>query len=98
MEGFELYKLLVTEDNEHEETLAQELRWVSDDELLVWVSYLWLREFMESIKNIFGNGMFDDGSFDGNFQEDGVCINLVKMIEGYGINLKEIFPPERYNY
>lgn len=35
MEGFELYKLLVTEDNEHEEVLAQELRWVSDDELLV---------------------------------------------------------------
>lgn len=51
---------------------------------------------MESMKRIFGIGIFDDGSFNGDFQEDGVCINLVEMIEGYGIDLKDIFSPKRY--
>jgi len=96
MKELELYKLLVTEDNEHGTALAEEIRWVSDDELLVWVSYLWLREFMESMKSMFGYSMFDDGGFDGNFQESGVCIDLEKMIDGYGLDLKATFPPKKY--
>lgn len=97
MKEFELYKLLVTEDNEHETALAEEIRWISDDELLIWVSYLWIREFMESMKKMFGYGMFDDGGFDGNFQSDGVCIDLEKMIGGYDIDLKATFPPNKYS-
>lgn len=97
MEGFELYKLLITEDNEHGEELATEIRWVSDDELLVWVPYIWFGEFIESITNILGHGIFDDGGFDGNIQKYGVCINLFKVVDGYGIDLKEIFPLKKYS-
>lgn len=98
MESIELYKLLVTEDNEHKTALADELGWVSDNEFLVWVSYLWIGEFMESLKKIFGEGLFDDGGFNGNFQSSGVCLDLKEILCGYGIELKDIFPPDKYKH
>lgn len=97
MKELELYKLLTTEDNEHETALAEEIRWVSDDELFVWISYLWIEEFMESMKELFGCSLFDDGGFDGNFQEYGVCIDLEKMTEGYNIDFESIFPRSKYS-
>lgn len=98
MRDIELYKLLVTEDNEHETALADELGWVSDDKFLVWVSYLWIKEFMESLKEMFGESLFDDGAFDGNFQSSGICIDLEEVLGGYDIDLKSIFPPSRYKH
>lgn len=98
MRDMKLYKLLVTEDNEHETALADELGWVSDDSFLVWVSYLWIKEFMESLKEMFGESLFDDGSFDGNFQSNGVCLDLEEILGGYDIDLKAIFPPSRYKH
>ncbi|WP_039233371.1 hypothetical protein [Clostridium novyi] len=98
MEELELYKLLVTEDNEHKTALADELGWISDDEFLVWVSYLWIKEFIESLKKIFGEGIFDDGIFNGNFQSDGICINLEEILEGYDIDLKKLFPVDKYKH
>lgn len=97
MEELELYKLLTTEDNEYEAVLADDLVWVSDDEFLVWVSYLYVKEFIESLKKMFGEGLFDDGAFDGNFQSYGVCLNLQEILEGY-VDLKKIFPIDRYKH
>lgn len=97
MKELELYKLLVTEDNEHGIALADEIRWVSEDELLIWVSYHNVKEFMDSLKSIFGYCLFDDGSFNGNFQENGVCIDLARALEGYDLELKDIFPSDKYN-
>ncbi|RXI57665.1 hypothetical protein DP125_13300 [Clostridium tetani] len=98
MEEIELYKLLATEDNEYGTVLADELGWVSDDEFLVWISYLWIKEFIESLKKMFGEGLFDDEAFDGNFQSDGVCLDLEKILGGYNIDLKKIFPMDRYKH
>lgn len=98
MRDIELYKLLVTDDNEHQTSLANELGWINDEEFLVWISYLWIREFMESIKTIFGEGMFDDGGFESNLQADGVCINLSDMLGSYDVDLKMIFPPKKYKH
>lgn len=97
MRELELYKLLLTEDNQHETELAQEIRWVSDDELLVWVSYSWIKEFIESIEKMFGTTIFDDGGFNGNFQYDCVCFDLEKILGEYDIDLKSVFPLEKYN-
>lgn len=94
---FKLYKLLATEDNEYEIVLVDELGWVNN-EFLVWVSYLWIKEFIESLKEIFGDSLTDDGGFDGNFQSDGVCLNLEEILDGYNIDLKTIFPIEKYKY
>ena len=96
MDELKLYKLLVTEDNEYGQALADEIRWVSEDELLIWVPYMWIEEFMEQLVNIFGNYIFDDGGFDGNFQDGCVCIDLKQAIGWCTTNLKEIFPPDKY--
>ena len=98
MEELELYKLLTTEDNEYEAVLADDLVWVSNNEFLVWISYIYIKEFIESLKKIFGEGLFDDGAFDGNFQSDGVCLNLQEILEGYDVDLKKIFPIDRYKH
>ena len=97
MEEIKLYKLLLTEDNEHETALADEIRWISKDKLLIWVPYLWINEFMTSIKEIFGEGMFDDGGFNGNFQRDCICIDLKEMLQDYNLNFESIFPVNEYS-
>lgn len=96
MNELKLYKLLVTDDNEYATPLVDEIRWVSEDELLIWVSYIWIKEFMDSLRAMFGYYIFDDGGFDGNFQENGICIDLIKVLDGYGIDFKSIFPPDKY--
>ena len=98
MKDIELYKLLVTEDNKYSTALADELGWVLDNEFLVWISYLWVKEFMESLKEMFGEGLFDDGSFDGRFLSDCICIDLEEVLGSYDVNLKDIFPPDKYKH
>lgn len=98
MNDLELYKLLMTEDNRYETALADELGWSSKDEFLVWVSYVWINEFVAALKTIFGENLFDDGGFDGNFQSSGVCIDLKKALDGYDIELTDIFPKGKYDH
>ena len=95
MENLKLYKLLATEDNEYETALAEEIRWVSDEELLVWIPYLWIKEFIDEFTEMFGYEIFDDGSFDGIFQNGSICINLKESIGEY-IDLESIFPKDKY--
>ena len=97
MEKFELYNLLATEDNEYGTALASEIRWQSDDSLLVWISYLWIEEFMDELVKLFGTEIFDYGGFDGNFQNEYVCIDLKKVI-GFAVDLEEIFPKDKYSF
>lgn len=96
-EGLELYKLCCTSDNKHRTVLVDELGWISNSEFCVWVSYLFLGEFMEGLTAIFGNGIYDDGGFDANMQEDGVCIDLCQAI-GEIIDLSEVFPKKDYKH
>ena len=96
MEGLKLYKLLATEDNEYETALADEIRWESDGSLLVWISYLWIKEFMDELVKLFGTGIFDYGAFNGNFQDGCVCIDLEEAI-GFDADLEGIFPKEKYS-
>lgn len=95
----ELYKLLFTEDNVYKTSLVQEIRWeLYEDrkELLVWVSYLWVNEFMESLKDIFGESVFRDYGFEGLFQSNCICLDLYEILENYEIDLEEIFPIKEY--
>lgn len=57
----ELYKLCCAGDNEYGTCIVDELGWISDSEFCVWVSYLYLKEFMDSLKELLGYGIFDDG-------------------------------------
>ena len=55
---------------------------------------------MTDLKRIFGNYIFDDGGFDANMQQDGVCIDLCEALGNYlGIDdIEEVFPKEKYQH
>lgn len=91
----ELYKLIVTPDETDTElSYVQEFGWVSDSEFCVWISYWWLREFIVRLKDIFGREIFDDGGFNGNIQDDCVCIDLCEAV-GHAVDIEEIFPKDK---
>lgn len=94
--GLELYKLIMEGDS-CDFPYVEEFGWISTGEFCVWVSYLWLNDFMTDLKNIFGNGMFDDGGFDANMQEDGICIDLCEAVGDY-LDIEEVFPKEKHQH
>lgn len=96
-ENLELYKLCRTDDNEYNSVLVEELGWVNDEEFCVWVPYLYLREFMEQLKKIFGSSIFDDGGFNANMQEEGACIDLSDAV-GCFANIEDVFSKEKYQH
>lgn len=94
--GLELYNLIM-ECNSFGFSYVDDFGWISTGEFCVWVSYFMLNDFMNDLKYIFGNGMFDDGGFDANMQEDGVCIDLREALGNY-LDIEEVFPKEKYQH
>jgi len=95
MDELELFKLLVRpKPNDVTIHYVCDFAWV-DEKFLVWVYYDWLNEFIDGLVDIFGEGIFNNGGFDGNFQKDCVCIDLCPAI-GEAVNLEEIFPKSEY--
>lgn len=93
----ELYKLIMTPDLEDLDlSYIDEMGWV-DDMFLVWVSYIWLSDFIEGLKGIFGYGLFDDGGFNANMQSDGVCIDLCEALGSY-ISIENVFSKDKYRH
>ena len=96
-EELRIYKLCSTNDNDYSCCYVDELGWINETEFCVWVSYLYLKEFIGELKNIFGNVIFDDGGFDANMQENGVCIDLCQAI-GSCIDIETVFPKNKYKH
>lgn len=90
MTELNLYKLVNSD-------IVTEKGWISDSEFCVWVNYIALDEFVEELKKLFGNGIFDDGGFDANMQEYGVCIDLCNVVTD-DIDMKEVFPVAEYQH
>lgn len=94
----ELYKIIIRPDESDPDICyVQELGWINDKEFCVWIDYLVLDEFMCHLKNIFGYGMFDDGGFNANIQENCVCIDLCKAI-GECVDMEAVFPKDKYEH
>lgn len=70
---------------------VDESRWVDDDTYYVWVSYLWIGEFIEKLVRIVG-GVFDEDGITGIVQEDGIVINLCDICGKKAV--EEMFPKE----
>ena len=87
-----LYNLITKSDG------IEEFGWINEEEFCVWVYYEYLKEFMENIANMFGFGIFDDGGFQANMQSTGVCINLEDITGMDDIDLKELFPIEKFRH
>lgn len=91
----ELYKL-ITEKDELGISYVDELGWINDTQFCVWVSNYFFKDFIDGMTEIFGYGLYDDGSFDGNIQADCVCIDLCEVLGNYDIDLESIFPKNKY--
>lgn len=95
----ELYKLIITPDEQDSNfSYVSELGWVNDNEFCVWIYYWDVEEFVKRLKEIFGYRMFDDGGFDANMQNDGICIVLNEALDGYDMDFETIFPKEKYSH
>lgn len=90
MTELNLYKLVNSD-------IVTEKGWINDSEFCVWVNYIVLDEFVEELKKLFGNGIFDDGGFNANMQEYGVCIDLCAVVTD-DIDMKEVFPVVEYQH
>lgn len=96
--GLELYKLIMTPDEEDLDfSYVSEFGWVNNEEFLVWVSFDWIKDFIERLTEIFGYGIFDDGNFNANIQSDTVCIVLNEVLDGY-VDIEEVFPKDKYQH
>lgn len=96
--GSELYQLCATKKNPTGYCLVDELGWINETDFCIWVNYLWLWEFLGFFKEIFGNGVYDDGGFSVQMQEDHLCVNLSEALDGYlsKEDLEHIFPRNKY--
>lgn len=90
-----LYKLCCTNENKHKTILVDELGWVSQTSFFVWVSYVYLGEFVEGLKKIFGYRLFDDASSNAVIKEYCVCIDLYELL-GDSVDIETIFSKEKY--
>lgn len=96
--GLELHKLIITPDEEDLDiSYVSEFGWVNNTEFLVWVDYIWFKDFMDKMIEIFGYGIFDDANFNANMQSDSVCIDLRDVLSGY-IDIEEVFPKDKYKH
>lgn len=94
-EELQLFKLITNPDKEDEDlSYVEEFGWIHD-EFYIWVYNIWFKEFIDELREIFGSSIFDDGGFNGNIQEDFVCINLADALDGY-VDLEEVFPKNQY--
>ena len=81
----ELYKIIT--ENKH---MIDEFGWESDTEFYILGPYYQLSDFMEKMINVFGYGMFDDGSFNANMRHNCVCIDLCEMVGDY-VDVEDVF-------
>jgi len=86
-----LYKLLTETD------YVNEMGWVSNTEFYVWVSYVWLHDFMKKVREIFGSELFCD-DITAHLQEYAICFDLCDMVDGNGVDLEEVFPKSEYKH
>ena len=95
----ELYKLIMTpEEDDPDISYVDEFGWINDTEFCVWINIIWLKDFMERVRKIFGACAFDEGGIDAKVGCDYVFFNLEDITSMYGVNLEEVFPKSKYKH
>nr|DAN00992.1 MAG TPA: hypothetical protein [Caudoviricetes sp.] len=98
MDELLLYKLVITPDPEDLDLrYVSEMGWIDSESFCVWVDYMWLDDFINGLKSIFGCDIFAEGGFEAKMQSDGVCIDLCDALGGY-IDFKDVFPKEQFKH
>lgn len=95
----ELYKLIMQPDEDDPDiSWVDEFGWICGEEFCVWVNLLFFKDFMERFKEIFGSEVLDEGGIHAKIQEDCVCFALEDIMEGYGVELENVFPKDKYKH
>lgn len=95
----ELYKLIMQPDEDDPDiSWVDEFGWIGGEEFCVWVNLLFFKDFMERFKEIFGSEVLDEGGIHAKIQEDCVCFALEDIMEGYGVELENVFPKDKYKH
>lgn len=95
----ELYKLIMNPDEDDPDiSYVDEFRWINDGEFVVWINIAFFYEFIERLREIFDETIFDEGGFEATIGSDYVCINLIDVLNGYGIDFEEVFPKGKFTY
>ena len=95
----ELYKLIMNPDEDDSDiSYVDEFRWIEDDEFVVWINIVWFYEFIKQLREIFDETIFDEGCFEATIGPDYVCINLIDVLSGYGIDFEKVFPKSKFKY
>lgn len=76
---------------------VEEFGWASNDTLYVWVYYIFLKDFVDELTEIVGNGLFDDGGINANMQDNCLCIDVDELLGSY-IDVEELFPKDKYQH
>lgn len=92
----ELYKLIM-EGASCGFPYVSEFGWVNDTQFLIWVDYLWLKEFIDKMIEIFGDAIFNDGNFNAIMLSRTVCIDLADVLDEF-VDIEEVFPKEDYKH
>ena len=89
MTELEMYKYLF----DAETGLNPEMRW-HDDELLIFLYYFEIEDFMKEVGE--PSGAFEDGGLTGYLQPRHICVDLVPILEAYDINPESILKKEKH--
>lgn len=93
----ELYKLIMEGDN-CGFPYVSEFGWINECQFVVWVDYFWVKEFMDKLIEIFGDGIFEDcRHFHAIMQSHAICIDLMDLLDGF-VDIEEVFPKEEYKH
>lgn len=92
----ELYKLIMEGAN-CGSPYVSEFSWVNDVQFVVWVDYLWIKEFMDKLIEIFGDGIFEDCHFHAAMRSHAICIDLMDLLND-SVDIEEVFPKEDYKH
>lgn len=76
---------------------VEEFGWASNDNLYVWVYYIFLKDFVDELTEIVGNGLFDDGGINAIMQDNYLCIDVDELLGSY-IDVEELFPKDKYQH
>ena len=94
-----LYKLIMNpEEDGRDISYVDEFGWISNTEFCVWISLFWFKEFVDGLNQIFGYGLFDDGGIEATIGSNYVVIDLAAYVEGYGVEIENMFPKEKYRH
>ena len=93
----ELYKLIMEGAN-CGFPYVSEFGWIDEYRFVVWIDYLWIKEFMDKIVEIFEDGIFEDcRHFHATMQSHAICIDLMDLLDGF-VDIEEVFPKEDYKH